>query len=270
MAVCSSAIYLVQRREMPDDSPTPVDESSLNYQIHTTFRRLERGDRLTFGGGIDDHEVVFCDPDGCMVFLWARPLTDAPYPSELGDLGECLRLTPVYEPEDASLYDPGRELMKYSPDEETPPNQIGTLTDATIRDPDDSHHRHCHIEWDASFTAPQPDQPDQEPFSDPDAIISDRIRYEDHYFEIERDPYAGPPVHNQFYLKATNYGAAHIIPFGCEDPVARIDINTTIGEVRDFLEDHMDPELRKAYEQTGKAPKHLLAADVWLPDRFKD
>jgi hypothetical protein len=255
---------------MPDDSPTPADESSLNVQLFDAFQRLERGDRLTFGGGIDDHQVVFVDVDvyGNTLSLLVRPWSVGSYPANRRDLDDGLMLSVRYATTDdgSEPQMPERKLLKLRADEDASPFTVGTLTDTTIRDPDDSHHRVCEIEWDASFTPPEPDQPDQEPFSDPDAVIDDRIGYEDHYFECEREPLIGPPAPNQFYLKATNYGAAHIVPFGCRDSIARIDISTTIGEVRDFIKEHMDPELRKAYEQTGKAPKHLLAAEEWTPD----
>jgi hypothetical protein len=253
---------------MPGDIPTPTDVSTTNFQLFDAFWSLEQGDRVTFGGGIDDHEVVFCHPDCNGLFLWVRPIADTPYPDTTAELGECLLLFPAYtvHGDGSQPFEPAHDITKHTPDDDTPPNTIGTLTDATVRTPDDRDHRVCEIEWNADFSGPEPDQPDQEPFDDPDAVIDDRIGYEDHYFEYVREPYAGPPAPNQFYLKATNYGAAHVVPFGCRDSICRIDISTTIGEVRDFIEKHMDPELRKAYEQTGKAPKHLLAAEEWTRD----
>jgi hypothetical protein len=253
---------------MPGDIPTPADVSTTNFQLFDAFWSLEQGDRVTFGGGIDDHEVVFCHPDCNGLFLWVRPIADTPYPDTTAELGECLLLFPAYtvHGDGSQPFEPAHDITKHTPDDDTPPNTIGTLTDATVRTPDDRDHRVCEIEWNADFSGPEPDQPDQEPFDDPDAVIDDRIGYEDHYFEYVREPYAGPPAPNQFYLKATNYGAAHVVPFGCRDSICRIDISTTIGEVRDFIEKHMDPELRKAYEQTGKAPKHLLAAEEWTRD----
>jgi hypothetical protein len=253
---------------MPGDIPTPADVSTTNFQLFDAFWSLEQGDRVTFGGGIDDHEVVFCHPDCNGLFLWVRPIADTPYPDTTAELGECLLLFPAYtvHGDGSQPFEPAHDITKHTPDDDTPPNTIGTLTDATVRTPDDRDHRVCEIEWNADFSGPEPDQPDQEPFDDPDAVIDDRIGYEDHYFEYVREPYAGPPAPNQFYLKATNYGAAHVVPFGCRDSICRIDISTTIGEVRDFIKEHMDPELRKAYEQTGKAPKHLLAAEEWTRD----
>lgn len=257
--------------EMSDHIPTPVDKSSSNFQVYDAFRRLDQGDRLTFGGGIDDHEVVFCHHDTNIVFLWTRRPDDSPYPSEPHELGECLSLRPAYAVRDdgPEMYAPSLEIIKYSGDENPTPNTIGTLTDATVRNPDDRDYRVCDVGWDADFSGPQPDRPDQEPFDDPDAVIRD-ASLEEHYFEYEQEPAGGPPARTQFYIEATNYGAAHIVPFGCQDPVARIDISTTIGELKTFLEEHMDPDLRKAYEQTGETPKHLLAAEQFAPARFND
>jgi len=257
---------------MPGDIPTPADVSTTNFQLFDAFWSLEQGDRVTFGGGIDDHEVVFCHPDCNGLFLWVRPIADTPYPDTTAELGECLLLFPAYtvHGDDSQPFEPAHDITKHTPDDDTPPNTIGTLTDATVRTPDDHDHRVCEIEWNADFSGPEPDQPDQEPFSDPDAVIDNAPDYDEEYLEYVRQPDGGPPARTQFYVELTNYGTAYIIPFGTRDPVGGVDISTSISDFRSILEEHMNPELRKAHEQKGNVPKHLLAAEEWTPAHFDD
>jgi hypothetical protein len=253
---------------MSEDSPTPDDESSANFQLHQTLSDLERGDRINFGGGIDTHVVAMVESMKNIVLVYARPTTDATLPDGYNDLGDHLALEVAYSASNAgNVFNARRELLQVTRDPQPQHDHvlqgqtehaIGTLSDATVRTPDDRDHRVCDLQWNALFDAPERYTEGSECFDDPNAVISDRADFDAAYLNDPAQQGGGPVAPNAFAVQLSNYGVAHLIPSSGDESIARLDITGVNGELETRLEDLLDTKTRKAFEQLGEVPLYIL------------